>query len=219
KIKKICLKSLKHFGPRRDAQIQREIALRILLEGHPQDEDVVSYCVNELEHEKYPFNIMSFDGFSALARNFRDNPRLITALDTWVQKQEHRDFRECQASLVGRTEIFKTRLIEDLDKFIPHWAAGALLEGWGMIDPKVSTALLSIVNGPADKASGLGYLIPKIIADRSECRKRLIEILKDPNCRRYDFVINGMVEMGSCDNDTEFVELALGVLSNANSDW
>ena len=218
-IKEICLKSLKHFGPRTDAQVEREIALRVLLEGYPQDEDVVSYCVNELEYEKYPFNIMSFGGFSSLARNFRNNPRLITALDTWVQKEEHRDVEKSQASLAGRTEIFKKRLIEDLHKIFPHWPAGALLEGWGMIDPEVSTALLSIVNGPADKASGLGYLIPKIIADRSECRKRLIEILKDPNCRRYDFVISGMVEMGSCDNDTEFVELALGVLSNATSDW
>jgi energy-coupling factor transporter ATP-binding protein EcfA2 len=218
RIKKVCLRSFESFGPRREAQVQADIAVQVLLEGYPQDEDVVSYCVNELKNQKYPFNVMSFDAFSALARNFRDNPRLITALDSWVQKQGCLDVQVSVASLVARTEIFKKRLIEDLHKSLPHWPASALLEGWGMNDPEVSAALLLIANGPAGEASDLGYLIPKIIADRSECRRRLIEVFKDPNCKRYDFVLSGFVEMGDCEGDTELVDMVLPVLEKAKSD-
>ena len=184
----------------------------LCIEGYSFDEAVVDYCVNELRHEKYPFNIMRFDGFSALGKNYKDHPRLVAALDEWVQKQEYRDVEVSQASRVGRTDIFKKGLMESLYKSFPHWPADALLDGWGMDDPEVSVALLSIVNGPADKASGLGHLIPKIIADRSECRKRLIEILKDPDCKRYDFVMSGLVDLGNCDGDSEVVDIALAVL-------
>lgn len=211
KVKKLCLDTLNHWG-RRDAIIDREIALKILLEGYPMDSDVAKYCVQEIEREQFPFNTHGTDPFKVIAKNFRDHPEIVAALDVWINKQEHRDVEVSKAAIVGRTAIFKKHLIEDLNGPFPHWPAMALLEGWTMDDPEVSVALLALVNGPAKKASNFGYLFPKIVLNKEECKKRIKEVFSDPTCERYDFMIDGLVELGDLERDTEIVDIALAIL-------
>ena len=210
--KKLCLESLNHWGGS-NVTIDREIAYKILLEGYPMDDEVAKYCIQEIERERFPFNTHGSDPYRSIAKNFRDHSGIITALDTWVEKQEHRDMYVSKAALVGRTPIFKKHLIEDLKGSFPHWPASALLEGWTMDDPEVAEALLSIVNGPAGKASDFGHLFPKIILDKEECKKKIKEVFKDPACIRYDFMIDGLVELGDLEKDTEPVDIALDILS------
>lgn len=214
-IKKECFRSLASPWSDKKINIAGEIVLKVFLEGYPLDEDIAAYFVNHLERNPYPFSSLSYDryAFITLAKNFKDHPKLVDALDQWVQKQEDRsNFQDAHLALVGRTSFFKKRLFEHLNTSSPYWVGGALLEGWGMEDAEVSTTLRSIVNGPADKASQFADLLPKIITDKAECRKRLIEILKDPNCIRVDFVMRGLVALENCKNDTEVVDVALPIL-------
>lgn len=217
-VKKICMRSYDKWGHGK-FDIEREIALHVLLEGYPMDEDVVSFCIRILENEKSPFLIGSMDAFRLLADNFKDHPRLIQALDKWVQGVEHRDVEASYAALVGRTETFKSRLIQDLRKSFPHWPARALLKGWSMQDLQVSAALQDAVSGPASRASSFAHLMPEIITNKKECRKKLLQLLKDPDCRRYDFVITGLIKLGSTEGDTEVVDVALSILEKVDNNY
>ena len=211
KVKKLCLDALNHWGER-DMIIDREIAFKILLEGYPMDSEVARYCLQEIAHEKFPFNTHGTDPFKAIAKNFKDHPEIVAAFDVWVDKQEYRDVEVSKAALVGRTATFKKHLIEDLKGHFPHWPAMALLEGWTMNDPEVAEVLLTLVNGPAKKASNFGYLFPRIILNKEECKKRIKEVFGDPTCERYDFMIDGLVELGNLEEDIEIVDIALAVL-------
>ena len=215
KVKQVCLESLTQWGGGREEgnrNIDREVILTILLNGYPMDEEVVDYCVKELKNEKYPFLTIYHDVFPALAKNFKDHPKLIQALDEWIQKVKFQDMEASFAAQVGRTEIFKRRMIEGLKDSIPHWAAMALIEGWTMRDTEVSKALSEIAEGPAGRASRIAHLIPQIVTDHKKCRQILLAILKDPHCLRYDFTIEGLISLGNTDQDSEVVDIALSIL-------
>lgn len=209
KVKDWALINSRRYGP---DSIDRQIGLGVLLEGYPMDDDVAEYCVNEISHQEYPFNVGSRDAFSVLAKNFKDHPKLVPVLDEWVGKQKYRDVEVAQISLLGRTNVFKKHLIEGLESCFPHWSASALLQGWGIDDSDVSKSLREIVNGNAKKASDFGHLIPQIITDKVLAKQRLLEILRDPDCQRYDFIIDGLVALGETNGDTEVVDIALEIL-------
>lgn len=215
KVKHICLESLVERGGGREKNshsLEREDSLAILLNGYPMDEEVVDYCVNELKMEKYPFSSLYHDAFSALAQNFKGHPKLIQALDEWIQKTEFQDVEASFAAQVGKTGIFKQRLIENLNDSIPHWAVLGLVQGWTMQDAEVSKVLLEIAESPANRASKIAYLIPQIVVDHKKCRQILLAILKDRHCSRYDFVIEGLIELGNTDQDFEVVDIVLKIL-------
>jgi len=212
KVKKILLSALEsRYGGQRNS-VEPEVALPLLLSGYSDDKDVVDYCVKEIENEEYPFLSLRHDGFRLLGENFKGNLRLIEVLDNWVVKSKNfNEMEVSQAATVGKTATFKARLLTDLKGSVPFWAADSLLKTWDMEDPEIASALLGIVKGPADRASSLGHVMPKILSDKNECRQRLIEILKDPLCDRYNFVIQGLIELG-IKNDTEVVDIAIPII-------
>jgi energy-coupling factor transporter ATP-binding protein EcfA2 len=219
KVKKICLPSAEHQWYRKGHQvtIDREVAIRVLLQGYPMDEDVVDYCIRELEREggRFPFLGAHHDAFSWIADNFRDHPRLVAALDAWIEKQDLRDIEASYAALVGRTQAFKGRLISDLDKdSFPHWPARGLLDGWGMSDPEVRSAFLTRIHKSPLAASQIAHLVPRIVSDKDKAREILVDCLNSDNDRiRYDFVLSGLVDLGVSSDDTPVVDRALEILS------
>jgi hypothetical protein len=224
RVKGACLSSLEHErqnrigkgsgagrGQRDGENLEGDTALGLLLQAFPQDADVAKYCAEELELEGHPFLFLFGPSpFELLARNFRDNPVIVEALDKWIQKQ---DFREPQVSLaaqVGRTPTAKTKLLSSLTETgIPHWAAQGLLDGWGMEDQEVARSLTAMAYGPASQASRIGFLLPRIIEDDKQCRDRLLELLKDPGCDRPDFVMQGLKELNEKGSDPEIVDAVL----------
>ncbi len=74
---------------------------------------------------------------------------------------------------------------------VPFWASGALLEGWGMGDPDVSSALEARASAEAGKALRIAIDLPEMIRDKERCRQRLLDILRDPACERPDMVLMG----------------------------
>lgn len=217
KVKQACLRAV---GLSRwdEKAIDRDLAYRVLLEGYPMDEEVADFCVTELERERYPFNSDSHENFPLLAKNFRDHPKLVAAFDVWVDKQEYREPEVALVAPLGRTATFKKHLLEDLKGRIPFWSADALVEEWGIEDSEVLEALLPLVNGPADKASDFGRLLPNIIRDREVCRTRLKEILRDPKCVRVDFVMDGLIRLEDYKDGKETVDIALEILAANKKD-
>jgi hypothetical protein len=210
KTKEACFKALRE-GRRDWQRIEQELALRILLDGYPQDEDVAQFCVNEIKHQEYPFLLLHFEAWHLLSQNFRDYPQIVEALDEWIPKQEYREPEIAMAAMVGRTPKAKAKLLSSLSSSTPHWPAGALIEGWGMEDAEVATGLTQVAFGRTAEASRIGYLLPEIIEDRAKCRSRLLELLRDPKCARPDFVMMGLVAQGNTQDDTEVVDTVLNL--------
>lgn len=224
KVKEACLRSLEHerqnrrareagagYGERDGRNLETDLALRILLQGFPQDADVARCCAEELEGEKHPFlTLMSYLPFELMAKNFRDNLVVVEALEEWIPKQ---DFSEPEVSLaaqVGRTPKAKAKLLSSLNQTgIPHWAAEGLLDGWGIGDREVARRLTAMANESGVRASRIGFLLPRIIEDEERCRNRLLELLRDPKCDRPDFVMHGLNLLDKERPDPQVVDAVL----------
>jgi hypothetical protein len=211
-IKAECFSSVR--GPRK---LELDLALRILLEGYSQDEDVINFCVEELTRERFPFVVLHDDAWRLLRQHFHGQLRIVEALDAWIVKQgEHRDVEIAHAALVGRTPTAKEKLLSSFPSSFAHWPAWALLDGWGMQDPDVAGILSEIALGPVAKASQIAHLLPQIIPDKTACRQRLLEILQDPTCERPDFVLGGLTRLGNTQGDTKVVDSVLQHVDREN---
>lgn len=160
-VKELCFSDLR--GPRSGNRgLNPDVALRVLLEGYPQDEEVAEYCAEEIRTERRPFVLLHSEAWSLLARNFKDHPKVVSATDEWIPKQETQLSHDlAQAALVGRTPLAKAKLLSLLDSSgFDHIYARALLEGWGLQDAEVAEKLGRIAFGPAAKASRLGAVLP-----------------------------------------------------------
>jgi energy-coupling factor transporter ATP-binding protein EcfA2 len=209
-VKRACLDSTDRYRFS-DVMIDWEVARRILLDGYSGDEEVAAFCIEALETE-HPFLMHHFEAWQMFARSFRDHPRVAEAADAWMAKLRYDEPQIAMAAMIGRTDAMKRRLLTHLDgSSVPHWAAGALLEGWGLGDDEVGPKLLEAALGSAERASLIGPYLPKIIADKTLCRERLLSILKDPECIRADFVLLGLQEIGTCD-DVEAVDIIFELL-------
>ena len=59
----------------------------------------------------------------------------------------------------------------------------------------------------------IGHLLPHILTDRQECRRYLVELLRNPKCERPDFVLEGLVDLGVDVSDAVVVDAALASLA------
>jgi hypothetical protein len=205
KTKIECFKALSKVRPDKPS-LSRETALRILLEGFPQDQEVAEFCVEEIKNEKYPFISITHTPWRLLSKNFKEHPDIVAAIDEWLQNQEI-DIPEISlAALVGRTPIAKIKLLSMLKSNFLFWPAEALIEGWGMKDNEVAKGLKKLAFGPIENSSRIGHLLPQIIEDKSTCRSRLLELLRDQNCKRLDFVMKGLLSLSNTQGDAEVVD-------------
>ena len=81
-----------------------------------------------------------------------------------------------------------------------------------MDDAEVAARLREVANGPADRASRIAPYIPGIVDDPIACLARLLSVLRDPDCHRPDFVLDGLERLGTHD-DVEAMDIILSVLS------
>ena len=199
-VKRLALETARGAGgPNR---MEPDGALWLLLEGYPKDPEVIDFCVHEIEGEKHPLLMLHFDGWKLLAKNFRDEPRLVAAIDRWLPKQEYREVEISFAARVGRTATGKRILIEGVsDRSFPHWFVWTLLEEWGMADPEVAAALTAAALGDARLAGLIAHQIPRIIEDRREATARVIELLADSENVRPELALMALGELGAVDRE------------------
>ena len=200
-VRDAALRTSRRQGSSRELEL--DLALWLLLAGYPGDPEVITYCVNQIEHEDHPFLMLHFEAWRLLAANFRDEPTIVAALDEWIPRQEFREPEVAFACLVGRTEIGKRTMVARLAAAsFPHWFADALLEGWGMADPEVATALTTAALGESDLAGRIAGSIPKIIDDVDRCQARLEELVGDTENRRPALAIKALGGMGALTAET-----------------
>ena len=152
-----------------------DIAVRVLLDGYPQDTDVAQLFAEKIKDDEHIFYLWerSPNPWSIIAKNFKNNEIIISAIDEWVLKQSEGfepSFEVSLAALTGCTETSKSRVLETLNNSrYPHWPTNALIEGWGMQDSVVAQKLQQMVFGPTSEASAIAHLIPQIIIDKTIC--------------------------------------------------
>ena len=200
RVKRVCLDSerwmIDDFHNSNRIVLEREIALAVLLTGYSMDEEVASFCVDQIRTQGFPFIGFSRpDSLRLLARTFKDHPGIVKALDEWVERADHMNMEVSEAARVGATATFKKKLLGLLSESFPHWPAKALLDIWGVTDPDVAAEFAAFMADPA-RASMIGHLLPQILTDRQECRRYLVELLRNPKCERPDFVLEGLVDLG-----------------------
>lgn len=215
--KTACLESLQAERAH-PSRLDPSIALRVLLAGYPQDEEVAEFCINQIRHQEYPFvgTDMDFQVWRLLSQNFRDHTGLAETIDEWLMRSElsHRAPEVSFAALLGRTAQAKAKLLSSLNSWVPHWSANALIEGWGIEDPEVAETLTQMLLGSADSASQISHIAPLIISNSERCRHRLLEILRDPKCSRHDLVISGLTALDETQSDIEVIDCALELIPN-----
>lgn len=194
KLKSACLSSL-IIENEREESLDKKTSLKVLLKAFSDDKDVINYCVKEISENPYPFLLLHSNAWKIIKEKYQDNKLIINAIDTWLLKKQHDEPDVAYAALVGCTEIAKKVLLERVKSSnYPHWAAWALLEGWGMQDGDVAATLKEIVNGDFLIASKLGHLIPIIIKDEQTAKNKIMQLVKSKGNIRLDFLLSGVEE-------------------------
>jgi len=192
--------------------LNQDLAFTLLLKGFPQDNDVAEFFADQFRSDKH-FGFSELDHLEWLARNFRDHPLLVPAIDRWATEQPKFEYRVALVALVGRTPKLKALLLERLAGAFPHWAARSLIDGWGIDDRDVVQALRAEMAADSEHACEIANFIP-LVLPRSEARSRLCEMLRDRQCKRPDFVLDGLASFATAGDDPDVVELALPFLSS-----
>ena len=85
---------------------------------------------------------------------------MVQALDQWIVKGDYHDpIALHHGALVGRTEKMKEALLDGINKWVPFWAVGSLLESWGISDAQVGEKLKERV--ARDDAAEVGQFVPR----------------------------------------------------------
>ena len=212
-LKQKCIASAHHHFVNAGL-MDRDIALFVLLKGFPQDDEVADVIANLLRERFSSFGHESV--WHLLPISFRDHPSVVSALDEWVTKEDRHDpIALHYAALAGRTRTMKEKLFEALYQWVPFWATGSLLQGWGMSDPEVHDRLLERV--ARNDAAEVGQFIPEILNETSEARGRLLSLLRDPVSRRIDFLMRGFARLAPLEGQAEIVDAALDRLGEPTS--
>jgi hypothetical protein len=205
-IKAAALRSVRDRSTR---ELELDTAQWLLLAAYPGDTDVISWCVDQIERVEHPFLGLHFDAWRLLAENFRDEPSLVAALDVWIPRQEFHEPEVSYASMVGRTDVAKTTMLERLGaSSFPHWYAAALLNGWGMNDGDVATCLTAAALGEPDLAGCIASFIPQILGDPDQSQRRLGELVSAERNQRPGLALDALGQMDAMSNETVDVALA-----------
>jgi hypothetical protein len=189
-----------------DERMDLEIALAILVQGFADHQDALDAIASLIKDEHRDYLWMQH--CTMLFERLKGIPTIIEAVDQWLLKHPPILTREVSFFVrIGWTEVGKKTLLESLTQSFPFWSAEALLDHWGMDDPEVSIALTELAKSP--RAAEIAYLLPRIIIDPEKCQQRLMSLLLDPECRRPDFVLRGLVQLKMPEHDHEIVQAAL----------
>jgi hypothetical protein len=207
-LKKRCLKN---FGRHQyfPEQIPSDIAAKVLIRGYPQDDDVAA-AIAEGFAEKYPDHSFRND-WQGVISGFQGHPLIAGAVESWLERETDTLLDGEQAALLARTEKAKNWLITHLHDdsgMGPYWTAWALLEGWGITDPAVSTALARLLESDAKTLSLVGEYVPDIAGDPRHARSLLLTVLRSPvEDIRIDFVVRGLRKVGVTHADKEVMDI------------
>jgi hypothetical protein len=217
RLKQACLEDIQ-AGRRPYEGLDHGLAEVVLLEAFPEDPDAVRYAVAQIDGERFPFLTMRQWAWRVLARNFADSPELVAAADKWIVEQNFHQPEVSFGALIGRTEVAKGKLLEDLrNSSLPFWAARSLLEGWGVSDGEVREALVDVARGEASQASMIAHFFPRLPLGRSYVGDRLVALLEDTSVPRGDLIMQAALELEDPELNDRILHPALVALERGRS--
>ena len=191
--------------------VDKTIATSVLLNGYQDDTDVVALCAKEMSSD-HPFILTGLaDAIASFSNSFPRNKELMDSVDTWLERQKFNGPDEMKAALYTKSERARKKLLRLLSEDGTgwrFWAAEGLLQGWPG-DPEALEQLRTIAKGENKYASGLSMQLSRIIADREECIRRLIEFMDDDSVRRHDLVVRAIVELEPIGHGFDLVDMGL----------
>jgi len=219
-VKNACLFAVKEGPrsfPRSERSIDPSIAWFILLTSYTKEPEVISALAKVIAQEHPFIGVDNQDVWKIIASRYRGVEEVQKALDARIDSfVSARPVEAHYAALLTQSAVAKKSMLEMLQHSFPHWAAAALLEGWGAQDSEVSVALRSIVLANNRRASELASFIPQVLG-KAEARERLIQLLGDPEAFRLDFIIAGLFQDQSNKQDEELISKVIKAIKTRNN--
>jgi hypothetical protein len=193
---------------RSDEQRQRRRRNRpdygLLINGFPGDADVAALVAQDFS-QQYPVCAGVQEEMEALARNFKENPTVVSAMEAWASRQDPDDaYTFAGIAHVAPTPVLKSLLLKSLEnpQSLSFWAASALIDVWGADDPEVLAALSKASTLPVSERQSLAHVLPLVMDDKQQCRELLLEIVDAGDKVRADFALQGLGQLGIDASDT-----------------
>lgn len=184
----------------------------LLINGFPSNQQVAELIAADFKNQ-YPHSIHDRDDLRDLAKNFKDDPMVVPALESWVLKHRSDDaYMLSHAARVAATPTLKAALLRCVEgNHLAFWAASALVDLWGAADEEVHSTLNKAAEQPINKRQNIAHVLPLIMADRSRCRWLLLEIVagNDKDRIRADFALEGLRILGIDASDREATDCVL----------
>jgi len=202
-----------HDGPLVDA----DVAWSVLVNGFPSDPEVIALVAREITRDSPFTSLNRHDIWQTLAANFRGVSEICAAVDARIDKFNNVQMLEASfAALLSRSKAAKHKMLQLLGGPFPHWAVGALLEGWGIQDNEVCVALEKMALGEEARASEIAAFIPQILGE-AEGKKRLLHLMQHPNGHRLDFIFSGLFRSPDNRCDESLLSLAIDAVQQKDN--
>jgi hypothetical protein len=199
-------------GVRRRAGRRLRPDFGLLINGFPGDQKVAKLVASDFR-KQYPHFVLYKDDLQALADHFKNDPTVVSALETWVMQHRSNDaYTLSHAARVAPTPTLKAALLKCVGGgHIAFWAASALVDLWGVADEEVHSTLNKASEQPIDKREDIAHVLPLVMADKSRCRRLLLEIVAadDKQRIRADFALEGIRLLGIDASDREATDCVL----------
>ena len=176
----------------------------LLINGFPDDEEVAALVARDFSLQ-YPHCAHEGGEMAALAKNFKGNATVVSAMEAWASKQEPDDaYTFAGIAHVASTPLLKSLLLKSLDnpQSLGFWAASALIDIWGADDPEVLAALSKASALPVSRRQDIAHVLPLVMDDKQQCRELLLEIVDAGDKVRADFALQGLGQLGIDASDT-----------------
>ncbi|SFQ79536.1 NACHT domain-containing protein [Hymenobacter arizonensis] len=213
-----CLKCTE-TGYIEERAMPSDVAWKVLFLTFNKHEQVIDRIIQELETQDYPFSQVSgYHGWQYIAQHFRDEARLLPAIDRWLVTQKFAEPEIAFASLVGRTAVARQHLVDTLpNSSAPHWTLMALLEGW-RDDEYVQGYLKEYFRGTSrGKHYGAHYLGQVFKDDAAEAIRLSEEMLSNRSLLFRERALQALIEVDRAYVEqhllTPFLEHELPLLS------
>jgi hypothetical protein len=176
----------------------------LLINGFPGDAEVAVLVAQDFS-QQYSHCAHERWEMAALAKNFKGNATIVSAMEAWVSKQDRDDaYTFAGIAHVAPTPLLKSRLLKSLEnpQSLTFWAASALIDIWGADDPEVRAPLSKGSTLPVSERQNIAHVLPLVMDDKQQCRELLLEIVDAGDKVRADFALKGLGQLGIGASDT-----------------
>ena len=201
-----CLNAARKHGP--GSGINQDLAKRYLLHFSQSNSGLDSKVAALIREDEFFFSPSFGPGYTPGSYG----PEVRAALDYRLDRMESHSHPDiAHLAVMSGSDHAKQRLITLLavDDDWVFWPVFGLLAGWGMKDAAAAAALLSVADRPPSRVQYLAHHLPQIILDKAACRVRLLDIARLEKVERLDFLVAGLVRLGTSPDDAEVMEAIL----------